>query len=451
MSNFNLNNSNELEILKNEFAQLIELLPLKYLYSYGMEPSDNDSDREIVIAIEKKRGIFNKNSLTSTYWAPSTELSIEEKNKRAIKDAENKAGKFEYENEVSKIKLEYENKIAKLKNANEKEEKAKTFKIKELNKREYHEPEKPEEISKLKLKFFPSARKKQKEAEEKYERDCKKVDALRKGLQTQILNIKNTIKENKQKLNADIKALRTEMQSILKKMKDEYNQNFDNYKKEWIEKNKWFEQQIQEIDKKLEKLTHIPKKYFKFYYAEKIYDIIDTQRADTVKDVYNLAEQEIREEEHNDAMYWAVKERTDMLQKSEDYKNRILSDSEDKKNKLLQQEIENKQKELERHHYEMEQMAFEQKVAEEERAQYAKEQAKYAQQQAEFARQQANSAAQQTKIAQQQLFNTNKQSSIFTQQNSSQSTFNSAKCFSCRKNTYCQRDAKHCTGFVPKV
>ena len=347
--------------------------------------------------------------------------------------------------------MEYENKVAELKSANEKEEKAKTLKIKVLKEREYDEPEKPEEISSFKLKFFPSARKKQKEAEEKYEQECKKVNALRKGLQTQILNIKNTIKENKQKLNADIKVLRTEMQSVLKKMEDEYNQNFDNYKKEWIEKDKWFEQQIQEINKKLEQITHVPKKYFKFYYAEKIYDIIDTQRTDTIKDIYNLAEQEIREEEHYNAMYWAEKDRTEMLQKSEDYKNKILSESEDKKNKLLQQDIENRQKELERHHYEMEQMAFEQKVAEEERAQYAKEQAKYAQQQAEFARQQANIAAQQTKIAQQQLFNTNKQSSIFTQQNSSQSTFNSAKCFSCRKNTYCQRDAKHCTGFVPKV
>ena len=92
MSNFNLNNANELEILKNEFAQLIELLPLKYLYSYGMEPSDDDIDRKIVIAIEKQHGIFNKNN--PSYWVPNTELSNEEKNKRAIKKAEDKARKF---------------------------------------------------------------------------------------------------------------------------------------------------------------------------------------------------------------------------------------------------------------------------------------------------------------------------------------------------------------------
>ena len=314
----------ELEIIKNELEILVECLPKKYCYQYGLDPkkaTPND-----IKAIDRFTNKLFKptptnqkiyDNIYATPWYPKPE---EEQKAAAIEFAKDYNPNGDYNQELQELKNESEYEIQEIQDKIE-------YKLS-------HEPKEPIKESKLKMSLMPWLKI---EYNKKYE-----------------------------KLKTDIELCQIELKELEKKLKylkknSKYSKMEANRKKigiaEWYRLNSLAEKELPILEEKLQTVIHVPKKYRAYFYAEKLLDIIVCQRADTLKEACNILEEEIAEENYREKM-----------QDIEEEKVQAIADGEIERTRLMKKDLQEKQAELKRHHEEMESQARAQTRAMEEQA-----------------------------------------------------------------------------------
>ncbi len=316
----------ELEIVKKELEILVECLPKKYCYQYGLDPKTvstsniNTIDSCANKLFEPTPTTLKIYNIFATPWYPKPK---EEQEKAAIEYAK----KYTPNKKISK-KLDY---------LEYKAEEEIQYAELELEQKMRDKPIEPIKMSNLKFTLMPWLK-------IKYNREYSKWENDLKIWQSELDSIEKKLKQIKKRLKYSKLKNETEKQG----------------KAEWYRLNDLAEKELPIIEEKLQTITHLPKKYRTYYHATRLFDIVDCQRADTPKEAYNMLEKEINEENFRKRM-----------EDIEESKQEALEDAEIKRNRMLEKEIEERKVELERHHKEMESQARAQTQALEEQAEAA--------------------------------------------------------------------------------